>query len=188
MPSPGPTRRGTTKVAWSPTSSLPRRTRSSCQVSVVTRTPLSGFTIRIYLLDEGAEGPEDGECVLEYTVPYGVAWSDEWNTDVNLFGGYHTVNLPESVFLKEGQRFSVVEWILSPTEDGGYYVYSPIEASSGTFGGSNEYMAALVEGQSYVYTTLEVNGEEVTGWFDLYWLQQNGYLTSDLFDYVSNTS
>lgn len=91
-------------------------------VSATTVNPGSSVEIEIYLLDENAQEPTDGECVLTQS---------EWAE----YGGYHTIVLDEPVELKKGQKFSVVEKISCgslgylPFELGYDYVYTDGEFS-----------------------------------------------------------
>lgn len=81
-------------------------------VSASTANPGSTVDVQVYLLDEDAATPTDGELVAQ-------------QTEEIEFGGYHTIELDNSVALEEGQRFSVVESIEGYQGD-----YLPLEVAA----------------------------------------------------------
>ena len=81
-------------------------------VSASTANPGSTVDVQVYLLDEDAATPTDGELVAQ-------------QTEEIEFGGYHTIELDNPVMLEEGQRFSVVESIEGYQGD-----YLPLEVAA----------------------------------------------------------
>lgn len=80
-------------------------------VSAVTAESGSTVQVRVYLLDEEAQGPTDGVLAVE-------------QTETVELSGYHTIELDQPVELSAGQRFSVVESI-----DGARGAYLPLEVA-----------------------------------------------------------
>lgn len=80
-------------------------------VSAVTAESGSTVQVRVYLLDEDAQGPTDGVLAAE-------------QTETVALSGYHTIELDQPVELSAGQRFSVVESV-----DGAQGAYLPLEVA-----------------------------------------------------------
>lgn len=89
-------------------------------VSATTANPGSEVSVEVYLLDDEADGPTDGELVAS-------------QTEAVEFGGYHTIALDEPVALSAGQRFSVVERI-----EGYEGAYLPLEVAAWDANDSDE--------------------------------------------------
>lgn len=111
-------------------------------VSATTANPGSEVSVEVYLLDDDADGPTDGALVAS-------------QTETVEFGGYHTIDLDESVALAAGQRFSVMERIEGyqgsylPLEVAAYDANDPDESQGGYH---KNQKAVANEGESYYST------------------------------------
>lgn len=124
-------------------------------VSSVTMQPGMSVSAQVYLLDEDASDPDDGELATSAFETFE-------------FSGYHTVELDVPVEVSEGQRFSVVETITSTDGDGStryqsYFENGPADEESSRRWSELSRMDTTVvahEGESFLY-------EEGTGWTDV---------------------
>ncbi len=119
-------------------------------LSTQVASPNTKTVFKVYLMEEDAKNPEDGEEVASYeeTFPY---------------SGYHRIELPETVRVQEGQTFSVV--VESTVEYDGKVRYelsanTAVSKEDAMDAGSSTYTTAVVnEGESFVLS----DGE----WVDL---------------------
>lgn len=124
-------------------------------VSSVAMRPGMSVSAEVYLLDEEASDPADGELAASAFETFE-------------FSGYHVLELDVPVEVDAGQCFSVVETITSTDEDGStryqsYFENGPADAASSQRWSELSRMDTTVvvhEGESYLY-------EEGTGWTDV---------------------
>lgn len=109
-------------------------------ISFMTSAPGTTVSWRVYLLEDGATNPEDGECVASADgVPYAL-------------GGYHRVDLPDDaqVMLATGQRYAIV--VEQRTPSGKYSITVNTAISEATsYNGSVWFEGVVNKGESFFY-------------------------------------
>lgn len=130
-------------------------------VSVETVNPDTDVTIEIYLLNENAEGPEDGELLetLDKTYKY---------------GGYHRTNLEKGLYIPEGKSYSIVATLYA---GGKYELLTPVSVSKemAEEANLNFYGIGVInENESFLFTESE-------GWKD--WAYKSGEILAGNDEY-----
>ena len=123
--------------------------------------PNARVTFALYLLDEDAKNPTDGELVGKQSCDF-------------KYAGYHRIDLDESFFVREGQRFSVVS---SVKINGRYQVMASAANGSDKArrSGWNYYGEAKVnKGESYFF-----KGDTWVDWADFQSTSEFEQLLSD---------
>ena len=112
-------------------------------VSTSTQIENSRVTFAIYLLNEDAKGPTDGQIVSRFSRNFELP-------------GFHRVTLDRPIYLEEGQLFSVVSTATGLDDEGNrYYGITANRGKSKAFSEATDdvwYSKAVVnEGESFVY-------------------------------------
>ena len=109
-------------------------------ISFMTSAPGTTVSWRVYLLEDDAAGPEDGECVaFADAQPYAL-------------GGYHRVHLDDDtpVMLAAGQRYAIV--VEQRTPGGKYSITVNTAISEATsYNGSVWFEGIVNKGESFFY-------------------------------------
>ena len=116
-------------------------------LSCETSTPNTTVTYEVYLLNEDAETPTDGELIVTEQETYA-------------YGGYHRVNLAEPVAIAANSAFSVV--ITERTPSGNYQLIADayinkegadyLATVMPSMAGIRYAVGVVNEGESYLYT------------------------------------
>ena len=125
-------------------------------------TTLSNIETTIRIYKNVDELPDDGELIAEYETK-------------NIFYGYHTFELPDKVYIGQGEKFSIV---ITQTDKEGRYVY--VYASYDEEDPFERTVNDAARGQSY----FKEDGE----WGDLYGSEDDYHLTAMIKVHASEIS